>query len=93
MIETRTRETHAVSTQVSAMERKRLQWDSEAVFTAAGGTGALRRMLVDEGFAPPKADTIYVWRARGVIPHCWVASCVYVVLRAGRAKLSELIAG
>lgn len=91
MSETRTREMHDVSAQVTAAERKRMQWDSEAIFTAAGGTGALRRMLVDAGFAPPKADTIYVWRARGIIPHCWAASCIYVVLRAGKAKLSELL--
>lgn len=72
-------------------ERKPLQWDSEAIFIAAGGTSALRQMLVDAGFNPPKADTIYVWRSRRVIPHRWVTSCVFVVLASNKARISELL--
>lgn len=71
--------------------RKPLSWNAEAFFRAAGGTSALRALLLSHKFDPPELDTLHVWRSRHQIPHRWVASCVLVLLLSGRAKLSELI--
>lgn len=68
-----------------------LLWDTEAMFSAAGGTAALGHLLRKHGFDPPKAETLYVWRHRGQIPHRWVPSCVYALLKEGRAQLGALL--
>ncbi|MDR3472217.1 MAG: hypothetical protein P4M09_11070 [Devosia sp.] len=69
-----------------------LSWNAEEFFVAAGGTAALAHILTKHGFRPPPTETLYVWRSRGQIPHKWVPSCVYVLLKEQRAKLAKLLA-
>lgn len=74
------------------LDQPHLDWNTVAILEKAGGSAAaIRELLISQNFPAPNELTVYQWKHRRMVPQRWVPTIVYAILRAKKAKLSELL--